>query len=255
MIQIPSAILPAGEDITGDFDTVVKDLRELADMGAKESPRVRFAYESLCFGTYSDTWSAAWEIVRAVDRENFGLCLDTFNIAGREWADPSAPSGKLPNADEILAESLQRMVREIDVAKVFYVQVVDAERLDAPLDEKHPFWVKGQKARMSWSRNCRLFACEEERGGYLPIVQVLKAICDEAGHGLGYKGWISMELFNRSLWAEGEEVPREHAERAMKSWRRLVRAMEWEGKLEERVEDLKAVNDDSANGVDVLARL
>jgi 4-hydroxyphenylpyruvate dioxygenase len=69
--------------------------------------------------------------------------------------------------------------------------------------------------------------CEEERGGYLPVLDVLKAICDEK-EGLGYKGWISMELFNRSLLVEGSEVPTEHAERAMRSWGKIVKAMGWE---------------------------
>ena len=84
---------------------------------------------------------------------------------------------------------------------------------------------------MSWSRNARLFICEEERGGYLPVIDVLKALCDEKD-GLGYKGWISMEYFSRSLNAEGSEVPMEHAGRAMESWRRLVKAMGWQDKVE-----------------------
>ena len=160
-----------------------------------------------------------------------GLCLDTFNIAGREWADPTREDGRVENADEVLRESLKKMVREIDVKKVFYVQVVDAERLDKVLDVNHEFHVEGQKPRMSWSRNCRLFLCEEERGGYLPVLDVLRAICDEET-GLGYKGWISAELFNRSLVEEKEEVPMEHAMRAMESWRNIVKAMGWENRVE-----------------------
>lgn len=36
-----------------------------------------------------------------------------------------------------------------------------------------------------------------------------------------------MELFNRSLCAPGEEVPREHAERAVRSWHELCKRMGW----------------------------
>ncbi len=225
-IQIPCTILTEG--MTGDIDIVVADLRELADLGATQSPPVRFAFENLCFGTFFDTWDKAWAVVERVDRPNFGMCLDTFNIAGRSWADPARADGKLENADVLFKESIARMARTIDPKKVFYVQVVDAERLSKPLDSTHQFHVDGQRPRMSWSRNCRLFLCEEDRGGYLPVFDVLHAICDpiEQG-GLGYKGWISMELFNRTLVSEDENVPREHAERAMESWRKICSRMGW----------------------------
>ena len=229
LIQIPCTFL--NEGVTGDRDIVARDLREIADIGARQDPAFRFAYENLCWGTYNDTWEKAWGIVKAVDRENFGMCLDTFNIAGREWADPASPSGKVENADEVFKASMRKMVREIDVRKVFYVQVVDAERLARPLDKTHPFHVDGQKPRMSWSRNARLFICEEERGGYLPVVDVLRAICDEKA-GLGYKGWISAELFNRSLVEQGKSVPIEHATRCMDSWWRLAKVMGWEHKVD-----------------------
>jgi 4-hydroxyphenylpyruvate dioxygenase len=231
VIQIPCTLMVDG--VTGHPEVVARDLREIADIGAAQDPPFRFAYENLCFGTYNDTWEKAWGIVKKVDRDNFGMCLDTFNIAGRGWADPASLDGMVPDAYEVFGESLKRMVEEIDVRKVFYVQVVDAERMSRPLDTTHPFHVDGQKPRMSWSRNSRLFLCEEERGGYLPVLDVLKAICDEKT-GLGYKGWISAELFNRSLLEEGEDVPREHAERCMQSWWKVVEAMGWEDKVEPR---------------------
>jgi 4-hydroxyphenylpyruvate dioxygenase len=228
VIQIPCTFMTEG--VTGNIDIVARDLREIADIGAAQNPPFKFAYENLCFGTFNDTWEKAWGVVKAVDRDNFGMCLDTFNIAGREWADPESVDGKVENADVLFRESMRRMVSEVDVRKVFYVQVVDAERLARPLDRTHEFHVAGQKSRMSWSRNCRLFMREEERGGYLPVLDVLHAICDEK-EGLGYKGWISMELFNRSLTVEGSEVPAEHANRAMESWRKIVQTMGWEDQV------------------------
>ena len=253
IIQIPCTFMKEG--VTGEIEIVARDLREIADLGAKQNPPYRFAYENLCWGTFNDTWEKAWGVVEAVGRDNFGMCLDTFNIAGREWADPASPTGMVENADEVFRESMKRMARTIDVKKVFYVQVVDAERLSEPLDVKHPFYVKGQPPRMSWSRNCRLFICEEDRGGYLPVVEVLKAICDEE-EGLGYKGWISMELFNRSLLDERNEVPREHAGRAVESWRRLVKVMGWGNEVEpSRVEDQIEGHSETAPGAEILARL
>ena len=92
LILIPSNFLPANQ-CTGDKDIIISDMLEAAQLGQRETPCVRFAYESLCWGTHHDTWEKSWEIVNAVDMPNFGLCLDTFNIAGRLYADPAHPSG------------------------------------------------------------------------------------------------------------------------------------------------------------------
>ncbi|GKU22547.1 unnamed protein product [Fusarium langsethiae] len=81
-IQIPANFLPA-DQLTGDMDVIVGDLVELADMGLKQDPPIRFAYEALCWSTHVDTWEKSWEVAQKVNRPNFGLCLDTFNIAGR----------------------------------------------------------------------------------------------------------------------------------------------------------------------------
>ncbi|KAH8664490.1 xylose isomerase-like protein [Xylariales sp. PMI_506] len=216
-IQIPGNFLSA-DQLTGDREAIAADLRELADLGLREDPPVRFAYENLCWSTHVDTWEAAWDICRRVDRDNFGLCLDTFNIAGRVWADPASASGTTgPDADTVLHASLEALVREVDVRKVFYIQVVDAERMESPLVPGHPFHVDAQPARMSWSRNARTFAYETDRGAYLPVESVAKAIID----GLGYRGWVSMELFSRTMAEEGSHVPGEHSARGMVAWRKL----------------------------------
>jgi 4-hydroxyphenylpyruvate dioxygenase len=206
------------------LDAIAADLRQIADMGAAENPVVRFAYENLCWSTYIDTWEKLWEVVKRVDRPNFGMCLDTFNIAGRVWADPADPTGKTPNADADLKKSLERMMAEIDVAKVFYLQVVDAERMEAPLVPGHPFHVDGQPARMSWSRNARTFMYEKDRGAHLPVDDIARTII----HGLGYKGYVSMELFSRTMAEPGECVPEEHAARGIAAWKALQQELQLE---------------------------
>lgn len=215
VIAIPSTFL-SRDQTTGNIDTIVSDLRKVADLGSPHD--IRFAYESLAWGTYVDTWEACWEVVRQVDRPNFGICLDTYNIAGRTYADPSADSGKNPNADEEMRASLQRMASSLDVEKIVWVQVVDAERLARPLREGHEYYDATQPARMSWSRNCRLFYGEGERGAYLPIKDILHTILVE----LGFEGCLGAELFSRTLVDVGAEVPREHADRAAASWTKLV---------------------------------
>jgi len=220
LIQIPSNFQQGG--ITGDMDLIVQDMTEVADLGLKEDPCIRFAYENLAWGAYVDTWERLWEVVSRVNRPNFGCCLDTFNVAGRVWADPASVSGKTPRADADLKASLESLVKTIDVGKVFYTQVVDAERMIPPLTEDHPFHVDGQLPRMSWSRNARLFLYEQERGGYLPVVEVARVFLKE----LKFEGWVSMELFSRSMSDPDPSVPHTHARRGINAWNHLARELD-----------------------------
>jgi 4-hydroxyphenylpyruvate dioxygenase len=218
MIQVPSSFLPRDE-ISSDTNLIVSDLRKIADLGLQQTPVVRFVYESLCWGTYVDKWEMCWDIVQRVDRPNFGVCLDTFNILGRIYADPASESSLTQNAEEEVRESIQRLVNRIGPhkEKIFFIQVVDAEKLESPLLPGHPFYNADQQARMSWSRNCRLFYGESEYGAYLPVKDVTHAIFNE----IGYDGWVSMELFNRAMEREDHEVVEELAARAGISWERL----------------------------------
>lgn len=220
LIQIPANFLPANQ-LVPDLDLIVSDLQKVADIGLAASPPIRFAYESLCWSTHVDLWETCWDVVQRVDRPNFGLCLDTFNIAGRIFADPTVSSGKTAYADEAVRQSIARLVAQVDVRKVFYVQVVDAEKLQAPLLPGHPYYDVQQPARMSWSRNCRLFYGEKSRGAYLPVRQIASAFF----HDLGFQGWVSLELFNRRMNDEGVEVPEELARRGAISWAKLARDM------------------------------
>ncbi|KAL7623607.1 3-dehydroshikimate dehydratase [Parahypoxylon ruwenzoriense] len=220
LIQIPSSFLPSSE-LSEDRSVAVADLRKVADMGLRQLPPIRFVYEALCWGTRCDLWEQSWDIVQAVDRPNFGLCLDTFNIAGRIYADPASPTGRTPDCDQAVRESMNRLVTTVDVRKVFYVQVVDAERLSQPLVQGHEFYNAEQPVRMSWSRNCRLFYGEEDRGAYLPVAEISRAIF----HGLGYEGWVSMELFNRRMSDRDQIVPYELARRGAVAWAKLTKDM------------------------------
>ena len=130
--------------------------------------------------------------MRLVDRPNVGVVLDAFHIAGYEYADPTLPGGVRPDGPERLTRSLAELVKEIPGDKVFYIQLVDAERLNIPLaplgSEKgslSPYYVKDQQPRMSWSRNCRLFPYETERGAYMPIEEICRAFVET-----GFKGWV-----------------------------------------------------------------
>lgn len=217
LIQIPSSFLDESI-ISGDRDVIVADLREIAELGMKEDPTMRFAYESLAWGTYTNRWEESWEIVQQVDMPNFGIVLDTFNIAARVYADPARPSGTTIDAESAIDESIKRLASTIDPKKIFFVQLADAERLAEPLVKGHELYNPEQPARMSWSRNCRLFYGEEAQGGYLPI----KEICEVIFNVLGYQGWVSFELFHKFLTLPQEDVPEKMASRGAASWKRLV---------------------------------
>lgn len=232
LIQIPSNFLLADPETgkprtTPDRAVIVADLQRIADLGLQQKPHpIRFVYEALAWSNHIDTWEASWEIVQMVDRPNFGLCLDTFNIAARVYADPAAVSGKTETADIDLQNTLFRLRSNIkhivpDLSKIFYVQLVDGERLRAPLDENHPFYVAGQPSRMNWSRNARLFPLEQDRGGYLPVLEIASAIF----HDIGFSGWVSLELFSRTLAEPGLDTVADHARRGRVSWNKVVQVL------------------------------
>jgi 4-hydroxyphenylpyruvate dioxygenase len=117
-----------------------------------------------------------------------------------------------------MAASLKRLVETVDPRKILLVQVVDAEYLAQQMDVNHPYYKPEQPARMSWSRNCRLFYGEHERGAYLPVYDILRAILVD----LKFDGWISAELFNKSLADPSPTVPQDHAHRAAIAWEKIV---------------------------------
>ncbi|CAK7232312.1 hypothetical protein SCUCBS95973_008217 [Sporothrix curviconia] len=215
LVLVPSSFLPK-EQLLGSVEDRAADLAELADMAAAVSPPVRICYEALCWGTYTHTWEASWEVIKAANRPNLGLCLDSFNIAGNIYADPASPTGKTENADEVVASSMARLRAMVPRERVFLVQLVDAERLDRPLVAGHPFYDASQPARMSWSRNCRLFYGEEK--AYLPVLQISKTIFGSLGYS---NDWVSLELFNRRMSDTDPTVPEELARRGAQSWQRL----------------------------------
>ncbi|KAJ5163962.1 uncharacterized protein N7500_005792 [Penicillium coprophilum] len=220
-ILIPSSFLDASE-ITSDRDCLAADLAEAADIAFP----VRIAYEALAWGTHINTWEDSWDLIKRANRPNLGICLDTFNIAARVWADPTSATGRQPpNADQDLRKSMDRLVREIDLDRVMMVQLADGERVDPHTPFLH---APGLPTLLAWSRNARLFPCEEDRGGYLPI----REVTDACINGLGYTGWVSMEVFSRSTGEDNPAVPMEHAARASRSWLRVLEFLEMKSEKE-----------------------
>ncbi|GAA5826942.1 hypothetical protein JCM11251_002172 [Rhodosporidiobolus azoricus] len=222
MLQVP-ANFQLDDGVTGKEEKVLADLREIADLGLQQDPPIRFAYEAMCWSTTNYTWQKSWHIVQKVDRPNFGLVLDGFHIAGRDFADPTAHSGIRIGGYTRLAFSLDELARTVPKEKIFYIELADAELLDVPLSDigakepsKSPFHVEGQQPRMSWSRNCRLFPYEEDRGGYMPMQKVMESFLDT-----GYEGYLSFEIFHRDLFNKDPGIPAHFAQRAKRSWEKM----------------------------------
>lgn len=223
MIGVPASIATERRDP----ERVVADIERLADLAAQNDPPVTIAYENLCFSAFNTTWQRAWDVVSRAGRyrENVAFVLDTFNIAGGIWSDPCRESGLRPDRRMLLERCLAEMPEVISKERVALVQIADAE-LVGSVGEGHALYEGTKKECLkNWSRNCRLFPLEEELGAHMPTVDILKAVTEKGG--IGYEGWVSMEVFSRST-AGGEGCVEWYARRAWASWVRLMAAMGWD---------------------------
>ncbi|KAJ5679446.1 3-dehydroshikimate dehydratase [Penicillium macrosclerotiorum] len=218
ILKAPYLQVPAhyGADAIGDIDTIVSELQQLADLGSSDKPIVSIAYEPMSWSTHHSTWESSLRLADAVDRPNFGLCLDTFHIITKIWADPFALSGKYPNADKILDESLSRFVHQCPLDRIFFVQLSDGERFDPPFSKKHAWYLEGEAPQFTWSKHARPFPYEAHLGAYMPVAEVARAWIVQKG----YKGWVSMEIFDRRMRSKDSRLE-QAASRGIESWRRL----------------------------------
>ncbi|KAJ5618236.1 4-hydroxyphenylpyruvate dioxygenase [Penicillium herquei] len=216
-IQVPSQF--DKEQSSGDWTRMVTDLQVLSDLAASYS--VGIAYEAVAWGTYIDTWEDSLRMVQDVNRENFGLCLDSFHIAARVWGDNTAESGIREDADLALAKSLDLFVDTCPLNKIFYVQLSDGEKFIPPLKPGHRFYQEGFHPALSWSRNMRPLPLEGHLGAYLPVT----AIADAWLKRKGWKGVVSIEIFDWRMRDESRR-PNENVERAVLSLQKLYSKLE-----------------------------
>lgn len=160
----------------------------------------RLAYENWCWATVSPTWSSVYEIVRLVDRENCGLCLDTFQTFGSEYADPTTSSGLIETSPESpgteiskkelqtqFKVSLRKLTATIPKEKIFLLQISDAYHPPSPLS---PHTKDGLRPKGRWSHDFRPYLWN--RGAYTEqCVQVAKAVLST-----GSRCWFSVEVFD-----------------------------------------------------------
>jgi sugar phosphate isomerase/epimerase len=221
VIQIPSN---DDKDAVGDENTVVAELQALADLGLQAEPPIRFAYEALGWGTHVADWDESLRVVDLVNRPNFGLCLDTYHVLGRLWADPRAPSGRRPGGAAAVRDSLNRFLqlcRDQDLArKIIYIQLSDAEHLDPPILPGHEVYDQAKDGVHSWCMYGRLFPLETDKGAYLPVEDICRTWLKDSG----WNGWVSMEIFHREMKDE-THGPEEWASRGIESWRKMLKML------------------------------
>ncbi|MCJ1312966.1 hypothetical protein MMC25_006642 [Agyrium rufum] len=215
MSQIGSSDSPS---MSTDLDVLASDLAELADIMAPKGYRI--TYENWCWATCAPTWETVWEIAKRADRDNIGLCLDTFQTAGGEWGDPTTKSGRIESSDETALnktyqESLRKLSQTIPKDKIYLLQISDAykptEAISTALGED------GLRPRGRWSHDFRPMPFD---GGYLPIVEMTKAVLDT-----GFRGWFSMEIFDGGASGKGKKIePVEYARKAAASIEQLIQA-------------------------------
>lgn len=213
IIQIPSN---DSKDAIGDDAIIIGELQSISDLGLHEQPPISFAYEALGWGTHVADWEESLRVVQLVNRPNFGLCLDTYHVLARLWADPRCPSGLRAGGNAALRDSIQRFRDNCPKEKIIYVQLSDAEKLSSPILPGHPAYHDLKDGPHSWCTYGRLFPLETEKGGYLPMEDISRAWLID----IGWTGWVSMEIFHRDMKVESAD-PEHWALRGRNSWEKL----------------------------------
>ncbi|KAI9725191.1 MAG: hypothetical protein M1828_003372 [Chrysothrix sp. TS-e1954] len=203
-------------DITTDENELAKDLGELADLLAKKG--FRLAYENWCWATKGSGWEDVWRLVDKVNKPNIGLCLDTFQTAGGEWADPTTASGKIETVsarelEDTYTASMRKLAKVVPSDKIYVLQISDAYRMSPPLKDNVD--ESGTRPRGRWSHDYRPLPYD---GGYLPVVAMTKAVLDT-----GFGDWLSIEVFDGGADGKGKlKEPSAYTTKAMGSLMRLI---------------------------------
>lgn len=160
----------------------------------------RICYENWCWSTHAPDWADAWDIVKMVDRSNIGLCLDTFQTAGGEWADPTTESGLIDGLSKLdleakFQQSMEELSRTIPKDKIYLLQISDAYRVNPPLGRD--LGGDGMRPRGRWSHDYRPLPFN---GGYLPVADVARAVLKT-----GFRSWFSYEVFDSGPDGKGHD--------------------------------------------------
>ncbi len=153
-----------------DRARVIADLRDAGDLAAKRG--ITLCYEALAWSRYVNDHREAWTIVKAVDHANVCITLDSFHSLARG----------IPNES----------IREIDGARIGFVQLADAPRMSMDF--------------LQWSRHYRNLPGQ----GDLPVDAYLAEILRA-----GYRGPVSLEIFNDQFRSSSVQMVAQDAKRSL----------------------------------------
>ncbi|ODO05015.1 hypothetical protein I350_05627 [Cryptococcus amylolentus CBS 6273] len=236
------------KDASADDEKTASDMRWLADLGAKQEPPVKIAYECWCFGDLRGDWEYTYKVVQLADHPNLGLCLDTAQLALSPtygW-DPLTGTGwSLPEYTSMLTR-----LRALPKDKIFYLELSDVLQPSPPLYGGSKFdesareddkgYGKGKNARGKWVFYARPVPLVGPNGGVgegdggeeearrvgesdaARVVETLKAI-----FSTGWRGYCMFEVFESIyMGADDPDVPRRYAQACRKSKELLLNRVE-----------------------------
>ncbi|KAJ6161463.1 hypothetical protein N7470_004859 [Penicillium chermesinum] len=203
IIQVPTALYPLEESkVTTDVCVIATNMRKLGRLAEKYD--LKIGYEAPSWGIHKSTWQEIQEILARV------------NLPNRPGIHSTHLSPIRGSGFDDLYRSLDELKRTVSPEDIVYLQLSDATTADQE-QKGYPNTDLDQPAYMTQSRNCRVFPCEERLGGSLPVMEVAKAVFD-----MGYTGWVSMEVFHKDMFHEGNSVPDDWARRGMESWKNVA---------------------------------
>ncbi|QIW98010.1 hypothetical protein AMS68_003528 [Peltaster fructicola] len=223
MLQVGSSDSPE-EKIGTDRSRFVKDLQELADFLAEK--KFRICYENWCWSTHAKHWEDVWDICQKVDRPNFGLCLDTFQSSGSEYADPTTKSGLIEDGrspEQLKSDwkaSCEKLSNTIPASRIFLLQISDGYKPSQPIPDRiDPD--QGLRPRGVWSHDFRPLPGD----GYLPVADFARAVLKT-----GFREWFSYEVFDGGKDGKGREYDlTDYTQDARKRQKQLIEAVLAEG--------------------------
>ncbi|KAH7924994.1 xylose isomerase-like protein [Leucogyrophana mollusca] len=239
ILQVGSSDDPSSSP---DLDVIARDLRQLADEADSQSPPIKIAYELWAWAAHVNTWEGAWEVCKRVDRPNFGLCLDTFQICARTYMNPApstdgadlfpiSPGAPLaPQLSASLHKLTETLTAPAAQEKIFYFQISDAS---GPAKIRSADLVKvaaekGISPLYAWSNAWRPLPYMEEidagkhYGCFMPVLDVIEAVL-----GTGWRGPWSYEVFyEEDMSRDDPNVPEKWARAAMESHQKILQALE-----------------------------
>ncbi|EEY16552.1 3-dehydroshikimate dehydratase [Verticillium alfalfae VaMs.102] len=193
MLQVGASDSPG---ISASVAELAADIAALADLLAERG--FRLAYENWCWATRAPLWRDAWEVVRAADRpeQDQGVGPDELRERYRaSWAE---------------------LAKTVPPEKVFFLQISDAYLMGPPLKDSSD--ESGTRPRGRWSHDYRPLPYD---GGYLPIVEFLEAVLMT-----GFRGWLSVEVFDGRFEAKHGDDLGGYANKAKEAVDRMLDEMD-----------------------------